>query len=88
MLWEFVYLLLWMDVVGVRISIVVVVSKYIQIFLHSHSISHGFVCAWHHILQIQFIYLWLAVTESPREGVHHQDNLERFSVKREHNQHT
>jgi hypothetical protein len=28
------------------------------------------------------------VTESPREGVRRQDQLERFSVKREHNQHT
>jgi hypothetical protein len=28
------------------------------------------------------------VTEPPRGGVHHQDQLERFSVKREHNQHT
>jgi hypothetical protein len=28
------------------------------------------------------------VTEPPREGVHRKDQLERFSVKREHNQHT
>jgi hypothetical protein len=28
------------------------------------------------------------VTEPPREGVRRQDQLERFSVKREHNQHT
>jgi hypothetical protein len=28
------------------------------------------------------------VTEPPREGVHHQDQLERFSAKQEHNQHT
>jgi hypothetical protein len=27
------------------------------------------------------------VIEPPREGVRHQDQLERFSVKREHNQH-
>jgi hypothetical protein len=30
----------------------------------------------------------VAVTEPPRGGVHRQDQLERFSVKREHNQHT
>jgi hypothetical protein len=28
------------------------------------------------------------VTEPPRGGVRHQDQLERFSVKREHSQHT
>jgi hypothetical protein len=28
------------------------------------------------------------VIEPPREGVHRQDQLERFSAKREHNQHT
>jgi hypothetical protein len=28
------------------------------------------------------------VTEPPRGGVHHQDQLERFSAKREHNQQT
>jgi hypothetical protein len=28
------------------------------------------------------------VTEPPREGVCRQDQLERFLVKREHNQHT
>jgi hypothetical protein len=28
------------------------------------------------------------VTEPPRQGVRRQDQLERFSVKREHNQHT
>jgi hypothetical protein len=28
------------------------------------------------------------VIEPPRGGVRHQDQLERFSVKREHNQHT
>jgi hypothetical protein len=31
---------------------------------------------------------WLAVTEPPREGVRRQNQLKRFSVKREHNQHT
>jgi hypothetical protein len=30
----------------------------------------------------------VAVTEPPRGGVRRQDQLERFSVKREHNQHT
>jgi hypothetical protein len=30
----------------------------------------------------------LSMTEPPRGGVHRQDQLERFSVKREHNQHT
>jgi hypothetical protein len=29
-----------------------------------------------------------SVTEPPRKGVHCQDQLERFSAKREHNQHT
>jgi hypothetical protein len=29
-----------------------------------------------------------AMTEPPRKGVHCQDQLERFSVKRKHNQHT
>jgi hypothetical protein len=28
------------------------------------------------------------VTEPPREGVRRQDQLERFSAKREYNQHT
>jgi hypothetical protein len=28
------------------------------------------------------------VTEPPRKGVRRQDQLERFSAKREHNQHT
>jgi hypothetical protein len=31
--------------------------------------------------------LW-SVTQPPREGVRRQDQFERFSVKREHNQHT
>jgi hypothetical protein len=30
----------------------------------------------------------VVVTEPPRKGVRHQDQLERFSTKREHNQHT
>jgi hypothetical protein len=30
----------------------------------------------------------LHVTEPPREGVRRQNQLERFSAKREHNQHT
>jgi hypothetical protein len=29
-----------------------------------------------------------SVTEPPQEGVRRQDQLERFSAKREHNQHT
>jgi hypothetical protein len=29
-----------------------------------------------------------SVTEPPREGVRHQDQLKRFLVKQEHNQHT
>jgi hypothetical protein len=29
-----------------------------------------------------------SVTKPPRAGVHRRDQLERFSVKREHNQHT
>jgi hypothetical protein len=29
-----------------------------------------------------------SVTEPPLGGVHRQDQLEQFSVKREHNQHT
>jgi hypothetical protein len=28
------------------------------------------------------------VTEPPRGGVHHEDQLERFSVKQKHNQHS
>jgi hypothetical protein len=30
----------------------------------------------------------VAVTEPPQEGVYRQNQLERLSVKREHNQHT
>jgi hypothetical protein len=39
-------------------------------------------CPTCHFLQID------GVTEPPRGGVRRQDQLERFSAKREHNQHT
>jgi hypothetical protein len=41
-----------------------------------------------HLSSLHIKVTYIRVTEPPRQGVRRQDQHERFSVKREHNQHT
>jgi hypothetical protein len=42
----------------------------------------------HDVERLDQLCHFTAVTEPPRKGVRRQDQFERFSAKREHNQHT